>query len=105
MKLLLASIATGIAITAGLFTIVLFVRALFRDQVSVTFALWFFLWPVEFLRVVPGISTNALVWLSLAMGLLLDVVFISVGTYCVLRIIVRRQKRARIPLPPQAPTF
>ena len=103
MKLLLSSIATGIAVTAGTFITVLFVRALFRDQVSVMFALWFFAWPIWFLRTVPGISLKALTWLSLAIGMLLDVVFISFATYCVLRLVIRRQKRARIS-PPQAPT-
>jgi len=104
MKLLLASFATGIAVTAALFITVLFARALFRDQASVTFALWFFFWPIWFVRIVPGISQNTLTWLSLAIGILLDALFISSVTYCLLRFILPKQKRERIP-PPQAPTF
>ena len=96
MKLLLASFATGIVITTGLFITVVFVRALFRDEASVMIALWVFAWPVWFLRRVPAIPLNSLIWLSFAIGMLLDAVFISIGTYCVLRVIVRRRKRARI---------
>jgi len=104
MKLLLASLATGIAVTVGLFITVLFVRALFRGHASMTFALWFFVWPIWFVRMVPGVSVNTLGWLSLALGILLDALFISLVTYCLLRFILPKQKRERIP-PPQAPTF
>ena len=105
MRLIFASVATGVIVTAGIFITVLFVRALFKDDASVTFALWFFWWPICFMRLLPGISDKALLWLSLAIGMLLDVVFISVVTYCVLRLIVSRHKRARSAIPPQAPTF
>jgi hypothetical protein len=105
MKLLLASFATGILITAGIFITLLFVRALFKDEASVTFAVWFFLWPIWFLRCLPGISDKALPWLSLTLGMLLDIVFISFVTYGVLRMIVSRQKRTRKATPPPAPTF
>ena len=105
MKLRFASFATGIFVTAGAFITVLFVRALFKDDASVTFALWFFWWPISFMRLLPGVSDSALLWLSLAMGMLLDIVFISLVTYCVLRAIDSRQKRARSGIPPQPPTF
>lgn len=105
MKIILASFASGILVTTGIFIIVLFVRALFNDDASVTFALWFFWWPICFMRLLPGVSDSALIWLSLAMGMLLDMVFISFATYCVLRAIVSRQKRARSSIPPQPPTF
>ena len=105
MKLVFASFATGLLVTASIFITVLFVRALFKDDASVTFALWFFWWPICFMRLLPGISDNTLLWLSLAIGMLLDIVFISLVTYCVLRAIVSRQKRARSAIPPQAPTF
>lgn len=105
MKLLFASFATGILITAGVFITVLFVRAFFKDDASVTFALWFFGWPISFMRLLPGVSVNALIWLSFAIGILLDMVFISFVTYGVLRAIVSRQKRTRPAIPPQPPTF
>ena len=95
MKLLLASVATGILVTVGIFLTVLFVRALFKDDVSTTFLLWFSFWPIWFLRLLPGISDRALLWLALAVGMLLDIVFISFLTYCLLRMILSRQKRAR----------
>ena len=104
MKLLFASFATGILVTAGVFITVLFVRALFKDDASVTFALWFFWWPISFMRLLPGVSDNALLWLSLAMGMLLDIVIISFVTYGVLRAIISRQKRTHA-IPPQPPTF
>ena len=100
MKLFLASLATGILVTVGTFIAVLFARALFKNNVSVMFALWFFWWPVWFLRYLPGIPVNALVGLSLAVGMLLDIVFISFGTYCVLRAIVSRRKPSLGPIPP-----
>ena len=84
---------------------IVFVRVLFKDDASVMFALWVFGWPICFMSSLPGISDHALIWLSLAMGMLLDSVFLSGMTYCVLRAIVSRQKRVRITLPPQAPTF
>ena len=105
MKLLLASLATGIFVTVGVFFTVLFVRALFKDDASVMFLLWVFWWPIWFLRCVPGISVNALTWVSLAIGMVLDTLFISLGIYCLLRAIVSRRKRAPSTLPPQAPTF
>jgi hypothetical protein len=105
MKLLFASLATGILVTAGILIIVLFVRALFKDDASVMFALWFFWWPICFMRLLPGISDKALLWPSLAIGMLLDIVFISFVTYCLLTAIVSRQKRACSASPPQAPTF
>src|SRR6185503_339990 len=105
MKLLLVSFATGILVTAGIFITVLFVRALFKDDVSVMFLAWFFWWPICFLRFLPGISDKALIWLSLVAGVLLDIVFISLAIYCVLKMIVFRQKRPRNTTPPPAPTF
>lgn len=105
MKLLLASFATGTFVTAGIFITVLFVRALFKDDASVTFALWFFWWPICFIRLLPAVSDSARLWLSLAMGMFLDMVFISFVTYCVLRAIVSRQKRVRDAIPPEPPTF
>lgn len=75
-----------------------------KDAVSVTFGLWFFWWPICFLRFVPGID-NALLWVSLAMGILLDMLFISLATYFVLRAIVSRQKRVRAATPPEPPNF
>jgi hypothetical protein len=105
MKLIFASFATGIFVTASIFMTIVFVRALFKDDASVMFALWVFGWPICFMSSLPGISDHALIWLSLGMGMLLDSVFISGVTYCVLRAIVSRQKRARSALPPQAPTF
>ena len=105
MKLIVASFATGILVTAGIFMTIVFLRALFKDDTSVMFALWVFGWPICFMPSLPGISDHALIWLSLAIGMLLDSVFISGVTYCVLRAIVSRQKRARGSLPPQAPTF
>lgn len=101
LKLLLASLATGILVTSGMFITALFVRALFKDDASVMFALWFFLWPICFVRFV--VSDDVLLWVSLATGLLLDMLFISFVTYCVLRTIVSRQKRTCVP--PQPPTF
>ncbi len=105
-KLLFASFGIGVLVTTGLFMTLLFVRALLKDNVSTTIVLWLFWWPMYFLGCLPGISNRALIWLSLATGVLLDIVFISVVTYFVLRAIVSRQKRARtfIP-PPQPPTF
>jgi len=105
MKLLFASLATGIFVTGGIFMTIVFVRALFKDDASVMFALWVFGWPICLMPSLPGISDRALVWISLAMGMLLDTVIISGVTYCVLRAIVSRQKRARSALPPQSPTF
>ena len=105
MKLLFASLATGILVTSGIFITALFVRALFKDDASVMFGLWFFLWPICFVRLLPVVSDDSLLWVSLAMGLLLDMVFISFVTYCVLRAIVSRQKPARSTIPPQPPTF
>jgi len=105
MKLIFASLATGIFVTVSIFMAIVFVRALFKDDASVMFALWVFGWPICFMSSLPGISDHALIWLSLAMGMLLDSVFISGVTYGVLRAIVSRQKRARSTLPPQAPTF
>src|SRR5262249_13817304 len=102
---LLASFATGILVTLGTFIALLFARVLFRD--TVTFGLWIFAWPVWFLRYLPGIPYNTLIWLSLAVGMLLDVFLISFVTYCVLRVIASQRNRARIPIPPppQPPTF
>lgn len=105
MKLIFASVATGILVTTSIFITVLFVRALFKDDASITFALWFFGWPICFLRLLPAVSDRALIWLSLATGMLLDMVFISLVTYSVLRAIVSRQKRVRVVTPPQPPTF
>src|ERR1044072_2410031 len=105
MKLIFASFAIGIFVTASIFMTIVFVRALFKDDASVMFALWVFGWPICFMPALPGISDHALIWLSLAMGMLLDSVFISGVTYCVLRAIVARKKRACSTLPPQAPTF
>ena len=105
MKLIVASFATGILVIIGIFITIVFVRALFRDNSSVTFAAWFFWWPIYFIRVLPGVSDNAQIWLSLAMGMLLDMVFTSFVTYCVLRAIVSRQKRVRGAIPPKPPTF
>ena len=104
LKLVVASIATGILVTTATFITVLFVRALFKDAVSVTFALWFFWWPIWFLRYLPGID-DVLLWVSLAMGILLDMVFISIATYLVLRAILSRQKRVRAATPPEPPNF
>lgn len=104
MKLLLGSFATGIFITIGIFITVLFVRALFKDEASVMFALWFFGWPMCFVSLFPGLSDRGLIWLSLATGMLLNMVIISLVTYGVLRVIVARQKRARGATPPQPPT-
>jgi hypothetical protein len=39
------------------------------------------------------------------MGMLLDIVLISLITYGLLRTIVSRQKRTRTALPPQTPTL
>jgi len=105
MKLFFASFATGTLATIGIIIAVLFVRALFKDDISVTFALWFFGWPIWWMRFWPGVSHTTLLWVSLAIGVLLDTVFISFGIYCVLRAIVSRQKRASSPIPPQPPTF
>src|SRR5258707_15894560 len=105
MRLLFPSFATGILVTVGIFITLLFVRALFKDDASVMFALWFFWWPICFMRLLPGVSDSALLWLSLAMGMLLDIMFITFVTYCLLREIVSRQKRARSTIPPQPPTF
>ena len=105
MKLLFASVATSIVVTSGIFMTVLFVRALFKDEASVTFAVWFFGWPLCFLPLLPALSDSARVWLSLALGMLLDMVFISLVIYCVLRAIVSRQKRVRDTTPPEPPTF
>ena len=105
MKLLLASFATGIFVTVGMLITVLFVRALFKDEGSVIFALWVFGWPICFMRFLPGVSEQGLIWFSLALGMLLDIVFISAGTYCVLRAIVSRLKRSPGAIPPQPPTF
>ena len=104
MKLLLASFATGSLATIGLFIALMFVRALLRDEVSVTVGLWIFAWPVWLLRYVPGISEKALPWVSLGTGMLLDIVFISLVTYGLLRLIVSKRKPAPS-TPPQAPTF
>jgi len=69
-------------------------------------ALWLFWWPMYFIGCLPGISNNALIWLSLAVGVLMDIVFISVVTYFALGAIISRQRRARIVIPPpQPPTF
>jgi hypothetical protein len=92
-------------VTVGLFFAVVFVRALFKDDASVTIAMWFFWWPICFMWRLPGISNNTLVWLSLVVGVLLDIAFISFVTYCVLRAIMSRQHRAHGAIPPQPPTF
>ena len=105
MKLFLASFATGILVTIGILGAVLFLRALFRDEASVMFALWLFGWPMWLLRFLPGISAQSLVWLSLAIGLVLDTVLISLGIYFVLKVIISRIKRAPGAVPPQPPTF
>ena len=105
MKLLFASFATGILVTIGIFITVLFWRALFKDDASVMFALWFFCWPIRFMCLLPGVSDRALLWLSFVMGMLLDIVLISLITYGLLRTIVSRQKRTRTALPPQTPTL
>lgn len=105
MKLLFASFASGTLVTAGIFITVLFVRALFKDDVSITFALWFFWWPIRFMCLLPGVSDRGLLWLSLTMGILLDMVFISFLIYGVLRAMISRQQRARHAVPPQTPTF
>lgn len=108
MKLIFASIATGILVVVGLFITLLFVRALFRDNASTMFALYVFAWPMWFLRLWPGISSTAAAWLSLAIGMLLDILLVSVVAYSVLRAIVSRHKRSTSStsaLPPQAPTF
>jgi hypothetical protein len=105
MKLVLASLATGVLVTVGIFITLVFVRALFRDHVSVMFAAWIFVWPIYFVRLLPAVSETALIWLSLAMGILLDTLFFSFVAYCVLRAIVSRQKRVRGAIPPEPPTF
>src|ERR1700754_2277682 len=105
MKLFLISLATGIFVTVGILITVLFVRALFKDDASVMFFLWFFGWPIWIMRCVPGISTSALIWISLAIGIVLDTLFFSLATYFVLRAIVSRQKRTRNAIPPQPPAF
>lgn len=105
MKLFLASFASGILVTIGILGAVLFLRALFRDEASVMFALWLFGWPMWLLRYLPGISAQSLVWLSLAIGLVLDALLISLGIYFVLRAIISRTKRAPGAVPPQPPTF
>ena len=105
MKLLFASFATGILITIGTFIAVLFVRALFKDDASVMFALWFFWWPICFVRLLPGLSNSGLIWLTLAVGMLLDILLFSFGIYFVLRVIVSRLKPTPTPDPPQAPIF
>lgn len=105
-RLLFASLGTGVFVTTGLFITLLFIRALFKTGVAVTVALWLFWWPIYFMPCLPGVSDIGLVWLSLAVGLLLDVVFISFVTYFVLKAIVSRQRRARTVIPPpQPPTF
>src|SRR5215510_1396469 len=105
MKLYFASVATGIAVIISILITVVFVRALFRDDASVMFAAWFFGWPSCFIGLLPGIPANALTWISLATGTLLDMVLVSGVTYCVLKAIVSRQKRTHTAVPPQAPTF
>lgn len=105
MKLRLASLATGLSVTLWIIITVLFVRALFKDNASVTFLVWFLAWPLWIVRCVPGIPANAMIWVSLAIGFVLDILFISLATYFVLRAIVSRQKRARIAMPPQPPAF
>jgi hypothetical protein len=105
MKLAFASAVTGIVITVAIFITVLFLRVLLRDNASVIFALWFFGWPILVMPCIGGISETGRIWLSLAIGMLLDTVFISLAVYGLLRLIVSRRKRARVALPPQAPTF
>lgn len=105
MKLLLASFATGILVTVGIFISVLFVRALFKDDASMTFIIWFFGWPMCFMYLLPAVSDSARPWLTLAIGMLLDTVFISFVIYFVLRAIVSRQKRVRGATPPEPPAF
>ncbi len=105
MKLLFASFVIGILVTAGTFITVLFVRALFRDDASVTFALWFFWWPICLMRLLPGLSNSNLIWLSLATGMVLDVLFISFVTFGLLKVVLSRRQQARGAIPPQAPTF
>ena len=105
MKLLVASFATGILVTIGIFITLVFVRALFRDDASVMFAAWIFVWPICFMRLLPATPDSTLIWISLAMGVLLDTLFISFVVYCVLRAIASRQKRLRGAIPPQPPTF
>jgi hypothetical protein len=106
IKLLFASFATGIVITAGVFITLLFVRALFKDEASVRVVLWVFGWPIFFLCRLPGLSGRGSdLALALAMGILLDILSISLATYFVLRAIVSRQTRTRSAVPPQPPTF
>lgn len=107
MKLRLISLAIGIFITVGIFFTVLFVRALFKDDVSTMFLMWVFWWPVWIMRRVPGISPNVLVWVSLAIATLLNIAVISFATYFVLRAIVSRRKRTQVStaIPPQPPAF
>src|ERR1044072_6843894 len=100
MKLLFASIATGIFVTASIFMTIVFVRALFKDDASVMFALWVFGWPICFMSCLPAIPDHALIWLSLAMGMILDSVFISTVTYFVLR--NRLKAKASAQCPPSA---
>ena len=105
-KLLFASFGTGVVITTAIFITLLFVRALFKTAAALTVILWLFWWPMHFIGCLPGISNNALIWLSLAVGVLMDIVFISVVTYFALGAIISRQRRARIVIPPpQPPTF
>ena len=108
MKLIFASIATGIVVVVGLFITLLFVRALFRDNASTMLVTWLFVWPVWLVRRWPGISSTAAVWLSLAIGMLLDILLVSVVAYFVLRAIISKHKRSTSSanaLRPQAPTF
>lgn len=105
MKRLLASVGTGIFVNVGIFLTLLFVRALFRVDAPGMFLWWLFGWPVFVVRLVPGISLSSLVWISLALGMLLNIVFVSIAVYILLRAINSRIKRANSVLPPKAPTF
>lgn len=105
MKIFIASLATGIFVTLGSLLTLIFIRALLRDEVTGMIAMYIFFWPVRFVLYFPHLSTMAQVWISLALGILLDIVIVSLLTYFVLRTFASRRKRVSTSMPPQAPTF
>ena len=108
MKLILASIGTGIVILFSLLMALLLTKIVFPDGGTerAIIALYIFCWPIALIRYFPGLSVQAMLGLSFAIGTLLNVAMVSVVAYLILRkTLTKRTLVGAAPSPPNPPSF
>lgn len=106
-KLYLASLGLGVLMSVFLFLFLIFLRALFRETAFGELVVMLYFGPAFLLaRLCLGLSTGALVALSLAIVQCLSIAIFSLISYWILRTIQRsRRGRLETPAPPQPPPF